>query len=87
MHTDRLVTRVFFDLCFVYQSQHAMGSMHGAYPVVMNAGMNFDSVRIARADGGWRYVGRVHEYLTGPNKGANQNVATFAAQSCQLQAD
>jgi hypothetical protein len=35
----------------------------------MNAGMDFDSVRISRAEGGWRYVGRVHEYLTGPDKG------------------
>ncbi len=60
--------------CVLCTNQHAMGSMHGAYPVVMNAGMNFDSVRIARADGGWRYVGRVHEYLTGPNKGETKKI-------------
>ena len=28
--------------------------------------MPWDSVRIARVDDRWRYVGRVHEYLTSP---------------------
>ena len=28
--------------------------------------MPWDSVRIARVDDKWRYVGRVHEYLTSP---------------------
>ena len=49
---------------FLQSVKFAAGSQHDAYPVVMNAGADFDSVRVARVDGGWRYVGRVHEYAT-----------------------
>lgn len=33
----------------------------------MDVGWRFDSARLSRTDKGWRYVGRVHEYLAGPN--------------------
>ena len=54
---------------FLLDMQNAHGTMHGAYPVVMNTGIKFDSIRLARVDSGWRYRARVHEYLapaTGP---------------------
>ena len=54
---------------FLQDMRHAHGTMHNAYPVVMNTGIKFDSIRLARVDGGWRYRARVHEYLapaTGP---------------------
>eukprot|EP00455_Lapot_gusevi_P046749 TRINITY_DN6200_c0_g1_i3.p1 TRINITY_DN6200_c0_g1~~TRINITY_DN6200_c0_g1_i3.p1 ORF type:complete len:632 (-),score=89.95 TRINITY_DN6200_c0_g1_i3:145-1827(-) len=54
---------------FLQDMRYAYGPQHGAYPVVMNAGLDFDSVRIARADDSWRYVGRVHEYLAAPDQG------------------
>jgi hypothetical protein len=34
---------------------------------------DFDSVRVARVDGMWRYVGRVHEYLTSPQHAVRLN--------------
>jgi glycosyltransferase involved in cell wall biosynthesis len=52
---------------FLQDMRYARGPMHGAYPVVMNTGIKFDSVRIARVDAGWRYRARVHEYLAPPN--------------------
>ena len=36
---------------------------------VIFSGIDFDSVRVARVDDNWRYVGRVHEYLTSPERG------------------
>ena len=53
---------------FLEDNRHSKGTQHDAYPVVMNSGIDFDSVRIARMEGMWRYVGRVHEYLTSPEK-------------------
>lgn len=56
-------------LTFLTDFRYAYGKQHNAYPVVMNTGgEEFDSVRVARVDGMWRYVGRVHEYLTSPEK-------------------
>jgi glycosyltransferase involved in cell wall biosynthesis len=52
---------------FLEQCRYARGTQHGAYPVVMNTGVKFDSVRLARVDAGWRYRGRVHEYLAPPD--------------------
>ena len=51
---------------FLTDMKHAHGTMHGAYPVVMNTGIKFDSIRLARVDSGWRYRARVHEYLAPP---------------------
>ncbi len=34
----------------------------------MDVGWKFDSVRLSRVDKGWRYVGRVHEYLAAPDQ-------------------
>jgi len=34
----------------------------------MDVGWRFDSLRLSRVDKGWRYVGRVHEYLAAPDK-------------------
>lgn len=48
------------------EMRYARGSQHGAYPVLMNTGLKFDSIRLARVDSGWRYRGRVHEYLAPP---------------------
>ena len=48
---------------FLQDMRNAHGTMHNAYPVVMNTGIKFDSIRLARVDGGWRYRARVHEYL------------------------
>ena len=48
---------------FLTEYKNAFGTMHGAYPVVMNTGIKFDSIRLARVDAGWRYRARVHEYL------------------------
>ena len=48
---------------FLNDMRNAHGTMHNAYPVVMNTGIKFDSIRLARVDGGWRYRARVHEYL------------------------
>lgn len=45
----------------------AEGAMHEAYPIQMDVGWKFDSVRLSRTDKGWRYVGRVHEYLAAPD--------------------
>jgi len=33
----------------------------------MDVGWRFDSARLSRTDKGWRYQGRVHEYLSGPS--------------------
>jgi hypothetical protein len=33
----------------------------------MDVGWKFDSVRLSRVDNGWRYKGRVHEYLAAPD--------------------
>jgi hypothetical protein len=53
---------------FLEEMRFSEGEQHGAYPVRMDmaGGEPFDSVRIARVDAKWRYVGRVHEYLTAP---------------------
>ena len=51
---------------FLEDVRFAYGESHGAYPVIMNSGADFDSVRIARVDSNWRYFGRVHEYLSSP---------------------
>lgn len=34
--------------------------------MTMDVGWRFDSARLSRTEKGWRYVGRVHEYLSGP---------------------
>lgn len=47
----------------VKRMQYAFGTHHGAYPVQMDTGIKFDSIRLARVDAGWRYKARVHEYL------------------------
>ena len=51
---------------FLEAVRYARGTQHGAYPVVMNTGLKFDSIRVARVDAGWRYKARVHEYLAPP---------------------
>jgi glycosyltransferase involved in cell wall biosynthesis len=48
--------------------RRSSGSMHGAYPVTINSGMDFETARLGRYDSDWRYTGRVHEYLTTPDK-------------------
>lgn len=52
---------------FLQACRYARGTQHGAYPVLMNTGVKFDSVRLARVDSAWRYRGRVHEYLAPPD--------------------
>lgn len=52
---------------FVEQHRDSTGEAHEAYPVVMDVGWKFDSLRLSRTDKGWRYVGRVHEYLAAPD--------------------
>jgi len=51
---------------FLQEVRYARGTQHGAYPVVMNTGLTFDSLRLARVDSAWRYKARVHEYLSPP---------------------
>ena len=53
---------------FCEQHRNAEGAMHEAYPIQMDVGWRFDSVRLSRTDKGWRYVGRVHEYLASPDR-------------------
>jgi tetratricopeptide (TPR) repeat protein len=51
----------------------SFGARHEAYFVQMDSGVLFDSIRLARVDANWRYVGRVHEFLANP-KGVVSNV-------------
>ena len=53
---------------FCEQHRQSTGEAHEAYPVVMDVGWKFDSLRLSRTDKGWRYVGRVHEYLAAPDQ-------------------
>ena len=53
---------------FCEQHRASTGEAHEAYPVVMDVGWKFDSLRLSRSDKGWRYVGRVHEYLAAPDQ-------------------
>jgi glycosyltransferase involved in cell wall biosynthesis len=52
--------------CEMYRNSE--GAMHEAYPIQMDVGWKFDSVRLSRTEKGWRYVGRVHEYLAAPDR-------------------
>lgn len=52
---------------FVEQYAEADGDQHEAYSVQMDVGWRFDSLRLSRTDKGWRYVRRVHEYLSAPD--------------------
>ena len=52
---------------FVEEMRTAVGPMHGAYPLTMDTGIKFDSLRLARVDSEWRYKARVHEYLAPPS--------------------
>jgi hypothetical protein len=52
---------------FCEENRNSNGPQHEAYYVQMDVGWRFDSARLSRTDKGWRYVGRVHEYLAGPN--------------------
>ena len=53
---------------FCEQHRTSTGEAHEAYPVVMDVGWKFDSLRLSRTDKSWRYVGRVHEYLAAPDQ-------------------
>ena len=53
---------------FCEENAAQTGEAHEAYPVVMDVGWKFDSLRLSRTDKGWRYVGRVHEYLAAPDQ-------------------
>ena len=48
--------------------RHSTGAAHEAYPLVMETNSRFDSLRLSRTAAGWRYVGRVHEYLAAPDQ-------------------
>eukprot|EP00475_Leptophrys_vorax_P008040 TRINITY_DN15151_c0_g1_i2.p1 TRINITY_DN15151_c0_g1~~TRINITY_DN15151_c0_g1_i2.p1 ORF type:complete len:418 (-),score=76.60 TRINITY_DN15151_c0_g1_i2:11-1264(-) len=54
---------------FCHNRRYSAGVFHEAYPVVMDSGWKFDSLRLSRVDSKWRYVGRVHEYLAAPPEG------------------
>jgi len=53
---------------FLEARRHSTGFPHEAYAVQLDlgGGTRFDSVRVVRVDSGWRYCGRVHEYLAPP---------------------
>lgn len=51
---------------FCQQHRSATGPHEEAYYVQMDVGWRFDSSRLSRSEKGWRYVGRVHEYLAAP---------------------
>lgn len=53
---------------FCEQHRYSDGPQHEAYPVVMDVGWRFDSLRLSRVSKKWRYVGRVHEYLAAPDQ-------------------
>jgi hypothetical protein len=57
---------------FCVEVAEKSGLEHGAYPVVMFAGVKFDSLRLSRVDQRWRYKGKVHEYLA-PPEGSNES--------------
>jgi hypothetical protein len=48
---------------FCEEHRDRVGSQEEAYYVQMDVGWRFDSARLSRTDKGWRYQGRVHEYL------------------------
>jgi len=49
----------------MFMEAHLVCCVHGLFAQVqMDVGWRFDSVRISRTDARWRYVGRVHEYLS-----------------------
>ena len=52
---------------FVEQHADKDGPSEEAYPMIMDVGWKFDSVRLSRTDKSWRYVGKVHEYLAAPD--------------------
>jgi len=52
---------------FAEEREHKNGHGEEAYPIPVDVGSRFDSYRLSRTDAGWRYVGRVHEYLAAPN--------------------
>jgi hypothetical protein len=68
LSADEVVTRPHCLRTFLEANRMSDGPQHGAYPVLMNAGIDFDSVRIARMDANWRYVGKVHEYMGAPDE-------------------
>ena len=41
---------------------------HGAYSIMMDTGERFESARLQRTSAGWRYHGKVHEYLAAPSR-------------------
>lgn len=53
---------------FCEENHDNEGGSHEAYPIMMDVGWRFDSLRLIRTDKRWRYVGRVHEYLAAPDK-------------------
>ena len=67
LSADETVYNAFSLRKFCEEHRDASGDAHEAYPVVMDVGWKFDSLRLSRTDRGWRYVGRVHEYLAAPD--------------------
>jgi len=53
---------------FCEEHKNSQGEAHEAYPIQMDVGWRFDSLRLSRTDSAWRYVGRVHEYLAAPDR-------------------
>jgi hypothetical protein len=72
---------------FCEKYRDAEGPQHEAYPVVMDVGWRFDSLRLSRVSKGWRYVGRVHEYLAAPDQKWHPTLrvpSTFIKYVCSL---
>lgn len=67
LSADETVLRPDLLRSFVEQQRFSDGPMHEAYTIPLHFGWRFDSVRLSRVDKGWRYVGRVHEYLAPPS--------------------
>lgn len=53
---------------FAKVHRYSTGNMHEAYPIIMDVGWQFDSLRLSRTEKKWRYVGAVHEYLAAPDQ-------------------
>eukprot|EP00455_Lapot_gusevi_P009485 TRINITY_DN14251_c0_g1_i1.p1 TRINITY_DN14251_c0_g1~~TRINITY_DN14251_c0_g1_i1.p1 ORF type:complete len:605 (+),score=88.79 TRINITY_DN14251_c0_g1_i1:67-1881(+) len=51
---------------FCEDHHHATGIGEEGYTIVMDLGWRFDSLRLSRTAAGYRYIGRVHEYLAAP---------------------
>ena len=68
LSADETVYNAFSLRRFCEENAAESGEAHEAYPVVMDVGWKFDSLRLSRTSKGWRYVGRVHEYLAAPDQ-------------------